>query len=360
MKKGRLKRITDSLRNNADAKALSIVLAIVIFYAIRSTIGNREEFSVPVEVKVGSGVAILEQDHRVVRVTFEGSRAELRRLADEPLVAVVSPPGGANNETIRIRSRHISGRTIARVVSIVPPVIHVKYDRESKKIMPVARPATRGTPLRGQITLDYKPRVVEVTGPQRQMEQLLGRGYQVQTEPIDVEGRVQSFTRVVALLPPEDVVVSAIEPSTVEVRVTIETETQLSEVPAVPVMAAYVPEDTQHFAFDPTNVVVRLSGRQEVLDGVDRATILALADCRNLEPGEHELPVRVFVPPGVDLVSVDAVPASVRVLVSNGDGVSNAVMRVEDAVVPVAVPAVAPVDAPVAVPADVPAVAPVE
>ncbi len=308
-------RLLAVLRENLGLKALSLFLALIIFYAIRSTISNRVVFSVPVEVKVDKGEAILEQDPRNVEVTFEGSRAELRRLAEESLSVVVSPPKGEDRREVPVLSRNVSAWRVARVVNIDPKVINVEYDKESRKIMPVARPTIKGTPLRGQLTVEYLPRMVEISGPRKQLEELVVEGYEVQTEPIDVEGRVQSFTRVVKLLPPEDIVVSAIEPSSVEVTITIETEIRLEEVPGLPVMAAYVSNTNHYFSFDPSNVVVRLAGHNEALAAVEADSLMALADCRGLDPGVHDIRVNVFVPPGVNLESASAVPPSVKVTV---------------------------------------------
>lgn len=316
MKKGFGKWLFDAIKVNGDAKALAIILTIVIFYSIRATIGNRETFTVPVNVAVGAGVAILEQEPRNVTITFEGSRAELRRLADEKIVAEVVPSSGVSNEMIPIRARNISARHIARVASIEPSFVRVRYDRESKVVMPVAPPVAKGNPLRGQVSFDYKPRAVEVTGPQRQMAHLLASGFQVQAEPIDVEGRVQSFTRMVNLLPPDDVVVSSIKPESLEVRVTIETKVHVAEVPNVPVRVAASPLSTESFAFTPTNVAVRLSGRKEVLDAFDRSSLIAFILCPDKPVPASEVPVRVYLPPGDESISVDAAPASVRILPS--------------------------------------------
>ena len=311
----RFKRIRRIFRNNVGLKFLALVLATLTFYAIRGTTGYEVPYVIPLEVEVEKGIAILDQDPMSVEVTFRGSQEDLRRLDQKQLKAVVRPKASspAGSEAVVIRGRDVQGASGVRVVKIKPAVLQLKYDREIQKTVKVAKPKTIGTPLIGRAEIDYEPRTVLIRGPKRMLED---RQIVVETQPVDVDGRVESFSKQVRLLSPGgDMWVSQIEPAEVTVKVSIVTETVSREWTNVTVLAVLDHGGLTNMVFDPPAVDVSLHGRAEVVNGVRDDSVKVFVDCvgLRLSPAGKEMPVNVHLPPGVD-VTATLDPERVRVL----------------------------------------------
>lgn len=299
-------------------KLLSVVLGIVLFYGIRSNIGNTVTLTVPVRVDVAAGVAILTPDPSVVKVMFRGALGELRGLEEEDIAVVIRPkavtPGGT--EVVRLRARNIQGRTDARVVSIYPDTTLLRFDREIVQRFKVDVPTTSGTPLRGRVAIEYEPDEVTLRGPEQKLAQLREEGVRLQTEPIDVEGRVQSFTKSVAVQPPSDVWIASIDPPEVRVKVSLVTEIAQREIPRIPVMMVGAPTNRVSARIEPEHVTLTLGGRADVLNRLLPDTLTVFVDMRGHTAGTtYELPVNVYLPQGLELDSVDVEPRSVKLTV---------------------------------------------
>jgi YbbR domain-containing protein len=187
--------------------------------------------------------------------------------------------------------------------------VALTFDREAEKVVQVVKPKTTGKPLLGRVDVEYEPKVVTLRGPRLR---LIDKET-VTTEPVDVDGRVQSFTRTVRVLPPGDTWVSQIDPAEITVRVNILTRTETRVREALPVQAMISPELGAAVRFTPPSVSVTLEGRAEELDALDEEKLKVFVDCGGLEPWcDYELPVRVHLPPGTD-VAATVEPATVHV-----------------------------------------------
>jgi hypothetical protein len=135
---------------------------------------------------------------------------------------------------------------------------------------------------------------------------------EVSTELVDVDGRVESFTRSVRILPPSDAWVSHFEPSEVTVKVNIVREITTKVWENLPVRAIVRPDTSIAVEFDPPRVDVSLEGRVEVLGGITDASISCLVDCSDLDAaGTNGLPVIVHLPCHLEVQPV-VTPATVK------------------------------------------------
>ena len=175
--------------------------------------------------------------------------------------------------------------------------------------MIVLKPTTSGAPLMGRVELDYEPKAVKLRGPKRRLQRISA----VSCEPVDVDGRVESFTRKVPVLSPGDTWVYQIEPKEITVEVTIVTERISRTVTNVPVLAVTEPGAPACVDLNPRVVDVVMMGRSEVLEGIPRDAVRVYVRCVGLEAeAAYELPVQVYLPPEVDVVS-RVEPETVRV-----------------------------------------------
>ncbi len=296
---------------NWTLKILAILLGALSFYAIRGAISFEVPYTVPIEVQMGPGMAVLDKSVTSVEVSFGGSQDDLRRIDQSQLKAVVKPretnPGGS--EVVMIRAEHIVGQGKVRVLSIRPSTLTLSYDREAERDVIVLKPKTVGVPLMGRAEIDYEPKAVKLRGPKRRLAHISA----VSCEPVDVDGRVESFTRKVVVLSPGDAWVYQIEPPEITANVTIVTERISRTVTNVAVLAVTQPGAPACVDVEPRVVDVVLMGRSEVLEGIARDAVRVYVNCVDLETdASYELPIGVYLPPEVDVATL-VQPETVKV-----------------------------------------------
>jgi len=231
----------------------------------------------------------------------------------------VSPgtaPAASGAETVALRPAQIEGHRQTRVTGIVPSAAELAFDIEGDVALSVARPKLRGAPLIGSAEVLWVETNVVVRGPLRQLTTLRDNAVQLATEEIDVDGRVQSFSRRVKILLPKDIGNVRVANDELEVRVGIKVATETRMFEGIPVLLTAVTGSGVILASDPATVSVRVTGMPERLGQLRSEVISVVADCRNIAvSGEtvSAFPVRVFLPPGLDGLTAEAVPDQVKV-----------------------------------------------
>ena len=84
--------IKRAILNNKELKILSLLLAIISWYAIRGIISNERDIAdVALEIHAPSGIAVMGQGVSEVNVTVRGSREDISKIIDqkEDIKAVV-------------------------------------------------------------------------------------------------------------------------------------------------------------------------------------------------------------------------------------------------------------------------------
>lgn len=315
MKQSRGQRLREWVRDDWRELTLAMLVAIVIFFTVRGNISHAVSYTVEVDVEREPGMAIMSVRPATVRVTFRGALSDLRTLDVRSLRAVVRPPRSAvsaGSERVRLRGRNIHGRGSARAIDIQPSEVLLSFDHQGERLFDVAPPPTEGQPLRGQASVTYTPHTVRVRGARLQLDQLHAKGVMLQTEPVDLEGRAQSFVRSVRVLPPPDAWMPELDPSAVTVTVTIVSERETREFAQVPVRVAPPAGLAASLTASPAHVTLRLSGRPEFLRGLAAADLHAFADAPTSDAITGAVPVRVALPPGCLVESVVVEPAAVR------------------------------------------------
>jgi len=314
----RWEAVRDALLDNRGLKLMALLLAVLTYYAVRTETGYEVDYEVPVQVKMERGIAILEQNPMAVRVRFRGSQEDLLRLDVRKLKAVVQPSAGDTESAeaeIPVRAGDIDGMQHVRPLRIEPPMVKLVFDREIGTIASVAKPKIVGTPLVGKAEVEFEPQSVRIRGPKRRLDELKRDGQVVvQTEPVDVDGRVKSFTKQIRVVPPGDTWVSQIEPSTVTAKVSIVSATLTRQWKDVPVLALSGPGAQSDVLFEPPAVSVTLEGSAEQLDRLTQNAMTVFVDCVALDQtGAYQLPVAVHIVDAPELrISVE--PDSVKVV----------------------------------------------
>ncbi len=307
------------------AKMLSLLLAAVTWYSIRGVIGvTQQVHGIPIEVRV-KGMAVLKQSDVAAVVTFRGAKEDLSALvADQArgrvkivLYAKPNEEKGGSTMTLAIRPEDVEGVKGVRAVKVNwPENITVALDRESQEHFTVSVPRT-GKPAVGQVAAVLcNPPTVRVKGPKKELDRLAAENMlNVNTEPVDLSGVVESFTRSLEVLPPSDRWTADIEPSEVAVTVAIERKPGVRTWKAVPVTALIRAGRAMKVELEPTAVDVTVTGgNEEKLGTLTADQVKVFVDCERLDmAATYNLPLTVHVSSDAD-ISAKADPSTVRVV----------------------------------------------
>lgn len=173
------------------------------------------------------------------------------------------------------------------------------------------------------------PETILVDGPPEVLQDLLF----VNTEPVDVTGRTESFSVSVNLedLPNGVTVVDATGP-TVEVRVAIVSASQSTQtLQSIPVQLIGV-EDGLEARVTTPNVTLQVSAPVGLLQSMSAQDVNVLIDTTGLGPGTYSLSPEVTLPQGATWISND--PAEVTVIITDVNATPSAAGGTPGASVP--------------------------
>ena len=303
------------LLHNPGLKILALLAAGVSWLAIQETISFEVVLpDIPLEIHVAEGWAILHQSEHTVRVTFKGSQNDIGQMDPKQIKASVDLRTNsiAGSGKIVVPLSAIKAPRNVRPIRVEPSRVQVSLDREQEKKVPVQSRAV-GKPFAGEVeALICEPAVVTLRGPAQQLQQTAW----VYTESVDVEGRVECFTKRCRVLMPSDTWTPVIEPPEVQVSVMISARTETVEWDNVPVLVVGQPQALWTVDVLPSRVRVVLTGSPETLEDLQALAPKAFVECLELDPSLiYDLPVQVFLPLG-KAVSAVVEPRTVRVVMS--------------------------------------------
>ena len=302
-------------------KALSLLIACMIYFSIRAQISHLQTFSVPVDVEfdaAGTGIVIESVEPRAVQVTLRGSRSDLNQQSLKTMTFDIRPQRRKKNvapedsEIIGLSRFRLRNAGALRTVKIDPDHVLVKFDVPMSLQLDIAKPEITGA-ARGQVKLVYDQTNAVVTGSRRLLAALTPDKVQVLPAPIDVEGRTQSFQTRVTLLPPGDATRLKVTPPEMVVNVQITNEKATSRITRVPVQILPAAENTR-WACAPPLVDLEVTGRaEEVADlhAEDFSVTVNTAPLDRNAPTNQAAPLTVLVRQGT-AVTATAVPATVE------------------------------------------------
>ncbi|MDA0577863.1 MAG: CdaR family protein [Verrucomicrobia bacterium] len=309
--------IANLFQNQWKFKLLALAMAALTYYAIRSATDEEKDFVVPVEVELNPGIAVLAKNPDQVEVRFRGALDDILKIDQTRLKAQVRVPDatlGGRPQPVIITGRDILGARGVAVTMIDPPRVMITFDHEVEATFSVAKLQTIGEPLLGKVELQYSPQSVTIRGPKTRIEELKREGHdQVIADPVDVDGRVESFSKRMVVRSPGGSWASKIEPSEITVEVTIIKKSVTRAWSSLPVLAIRGTDAAGRVAVEPSTVDIMLEGRSELLESISERDIRIFVDCEGLShDATNSVPVQVHLPVFMD-VTVSAVPKTVSV-----------------------------------------------
>ncbi len=301
------------LFNNAGLKLLALLSAAVSWLAIQEAISFEDSVAdIPLEIRVGEGWAVLRQSERAVRVTFKGAQDEIRKLNPKQLRVVVelNTNSTAGSIELVVGAEAVRGARNVRPVRVEPDRVLVSLDREQEKKVPVQSRVV-GKPYAGEVeSVVCEPAVVTLRGPAQHLRETEW----VYAESVDVEGRVEGFSKRCRVLAPSDTWTPIISPPEVQVNVVLSEKMATADWEDVPVGVLFGPGAQRPVAVQPSRVRVILSGPPQSLEAMKHAVPKVFVDGRDLDASlTYDLPAQVVLPPGRSL-SASVEPPAVRVV----------------------------------------------
>lgn len=262
-------------------KLVALILALVVFFAVRRTISYRQTLTLPVEAESVEGAqALTGFEPSVVNVTFRGSEAAIRKLAlsgaEPPRIRVrIRPSAAASTMPVRLSRSDISCDTGLRVVNIEPNVVSASFDTSDTRTIDVADPIISGAPPNTSVIVKIDPTSVEITGSRLLLDDLEATQTPLSTALLDVSGRTETFETVLKVLPPDNRGGWTLKPDTVRAEVSFvkeDTERIFKKVPVRVMQSA----KGIHYAAETESVEVTLQGARQELMAIDHDSITAI------------------------------------------------------------------------------------
>ncbi|MEI8121275.1 MAG: CdaR family protein [bacterium] len=310
---GSLVTLRELVGRNKRLKGLSLLLSLLTWYIIQDTISFEIEIpDIHLQIRVQDGMAILNQSISTVDVTLRGSQEDIQLLDPRRLQAVVELSGDSSPlpQEIQLTPAMIKGIRGVRAIAVHPSSLLVTLDRQDERRVPV-KGRTTGAPLFGQVeAVLCDPSIVLLRGPAAKLKTTDC----VYAQPVDVDGRVESFVRRCMVQAPGDNWVASLDPAEVQVKVVISGKSAGKQLKNVPVNTIMEPGHLMAVDVEPPSVDVTLTSRLNESISADTVQVRVFADCIGLNtPGLYTVPVHVQSAGGVSaVVSPSTVKVTVR------------------------------------------------
>ncbi len=308
-------KVAETLLKNKGIKLVALVLAITSWYAIRRVISHEKVVrDVPVNILLDEGWAVLDRSANSVDVLFGGSQGAIASLHSDDIRVVADMRGEASGGSVVVplTPKHVQGALGGvRAMQVRPAEITLSLDQEGYNQLPVKAQIVSEPPV------GYEVGKVVTTPASARLYGSLQRIREVdalQTEPIDLKGRVTSFEVRTPIASPSERWVARIEPDSALVNVTLVERSTSKTLKDVRVSALLSPELGPRVRIRPNKVDLVLSGRAELVEALEKEDLRAYVDCTDLGPsGNYTLPVRLHAVDGISATTIEPDAVSVEV-----------------------------------------------
>jgi YbbR domain-containing protein len=267
---------------------------------------------VPVQVDKGVVPEGLEVREPVVdpgQVTVSGTQSSVSRVVAALARVRIDPAGLTIDQQVDLIG------VDARNVEV--PQIHIEPSSVRVKILVGSQLQSRNLPVSVAVTgtpgagyeigpVRVEPGIVAVEGD----ADVLAALTTIDTQPVSISGAVGDISATVALVLPSGVESLVGESVRVTIAISPTTSTRTFSVGVVLAGArsdrVYVPSTDQ--------VLITVGGESAALAALKGDTLFATADVDGLAPGTHQVNLKVSLPAGLSLVSVN--PAKISVTIS--------------------------------------------
>jgi len=191
----------DRITENWIAKAVSIVIAILLFVFYRITSLETRFISVPLIIQADSALVPASSYPRIIRVSLRGDAAGIQLISEDDIEAYIDleqfDNPGQYRAPVQIRKKGSALGIEPLELIIEPSEVSLQLDLKNSKIIPLQ------ANIQGKVAAGYEfishtlvPAQVMAEGP----VSVLGGISLLTTDYIDLDGRSEDFTLVVSIL----------------------------------------------------------------------------------------------------------------------------------------------------------------
>ncbi|HKQ74893.1 MAG TPA: CdaR family protein [Blastocatellia bacterium] len=189
-----LHRLRHTRIENKGLKALSLALAILLFFVSRQPITDLRVVGVPIEYRgLSPGVELGGDTEKTVSVRLSGPRNTVRSLTPNQLLVIADLSNKEPGEkVVQLRADESSLPDNVKVLQIEPASIRIKLEPTAiKRVKVTAEFTGRLAEGREIYRVKLDPGEVEIQGPQS----LVNKTDSVTTEPVNIDGYQADFQR---------------------------------------------------------------------------------------------------------------------------------------------------------------------
>jgi hypothetical protein len=302
-------RLGTHLKSAAGAFALAVLTWVGVNFV---TSFERAVEDVELDLRLPEGWAVEDVSQDRFTVWFRGSREDVAQLTAGSVKVELDLRARTAQELVVevLTSRHVRASGAARVYRIQPELVKIRLDPAVSKAVPI-RPQVTGT-LPDGYKMDSAvsvPETVTLFGSRRRLEEIRF----VQTAPVDLNGRIQSFEANVDVAAPAPALVERVEPRRIKVAVSISSRFLRKELERVPIRLLLPPElPSTAVRLEPEHISLRLEGGDEVFRDFGPEKVLAFVAPTGTVTAPVRIPVQVRLPTGMSLL--DFSPKAVTLL----------------------------------------------
>ncbi len=314
----RLNKAIQKITENWPVKILSIAAAVLLFLFNQMTTLEERFFSVPLNIRISEQFIPAENFPKTVRVTLRGRSEEINLVLEDDVEVHADFSGYEQEGSYTVPIQVVKGGRLAHIdpleMKVEPRKISLKIEKKLSKSVKVV-PSLVGYPAKGYELTQFflTPSSVEVEG----LESTISDLETVETEPIDLTGRMEDFTVRLRLKKPDEF--SRFPGgNTVEYFGIVQENTILKTIENIDLIALDLNENLEVEGL-PEETLLAVQGAQLLLEKLNKEDFMLTIDCSGIsEAGTYELPVNPDVPIGVLVLKYS--PDSVMIEVSGTSG----------------------------------------
>lgn len=316
-----LKKLSDRLGARGRTLLLSLAVAVLVWYGIRVLTGfSTLVTGVPVEIQAPPGWIVLEPGRVAVDIAFMGTREDQRLLNRDQVKVSVDLRTHTDTAPCvhRFAAADINAPGSPVMERTSPEQIVVRMDRQATKQVPVHLYTQNMLPAGYEQKAPLiTPATIQLTGP----ESVLSRIDSISTQPVDLDGRIRTFTRRGLRLeaPSGDgAAYVRMDPPTVTIELPIVERSSTVAFNDVPIAMLCPPGQALQATVVPDTASVTLKGPPELADALTASDVRLFVDATGADGTVPVLrPVHADLPDRISLVHTD--PPQARVHLSFGD-----------------------------------------
>ncbi|MGD0018222.1 MAG: CdaR family protein [Candidatus Limnocylindrales bacterium] len=269
--------------------------------------------SIPVKVETGTppaGLSLGPQAQSLSTVAATGASSRVALVVQATAQVPIDASGLDVNKEVPLVPVDANGNKVQDITLDHTTVqVSIQIGSQLRTQTVAVEPVVRGSPAAGYYvtSIDVSPLVVSVSGEADALAALNGAA---STQPISIAGATGDVSIKVALNLPSGVEAPDVTTVTVVVHMSSPATTRTVTIGIVPDGAR--PDRT--YALSTPSVTVTLGGAAAALNAFDTSSLVGIVSVGSLDPGAHSVQIKITVPSGIKLVSVN--PDQITVTVS--------------------------------------------